>query len=642
MKTIEEGLVLNDRYELVKFIGKGGFSQVWLARDRQNADAEVAMKIFVSNSGLTEEELETFRIEYENTRELNDEQLLTPTDQFDYGNSPCLVLPFMEGGSLENKIRKQGRLPEEEIGKIVYQIGRGLRVLESHQVLHNDIKPDNMLIDGRGDFHLADFGISAKMRNTFLRASRLRGETFNYRSPEKIQGDDVNAQSDIFSLGVTLYEVCKGIFPEGVSLGDNVIRGYPKPSIDTTFYSRRLEQLIHACLNKGPLERPTAARLEAYADHFLKNGFWEEITEFIPEEEYVRRTVPRSGSHETPAGTSQAMSGTAAVPAEQATRHTPPPKAGSGNNTFRIAMGALALVALLFVGFVVYDMVSEPSNTTASVENPLPEVPKESLVEQPKPDTPIDTQQTLVSKEAEPVKEEPPKVEPLKQEQPKTTLTSDPPVIKKPEPEKPTRSQEQLFKDAVDEFDNRKYTNAINTLNEYMRSNTSDWRAYYLRGSAHLSLDHYSSAISDLTRAINLDPSNCNNYSARALAYHQSGNLSSAIPDYRNATNKGCDETYNNYGFALFDYGSYEDAKKKFSKALTLSNRDKSSQSDTYIGMAITLYKLGDYDKSKAYLQKATELEPCFGRSTFESCVKSKGLWYSSKQSAAIKLVQRL
>lgn len=656
MKAIEEGTVLNDRYQLVKFIGKGGFSQVWLAKDLYASGAEVAVKIFVSNSGLTEEELETFRDEYENTRGLNDDRLLTPTDQFDFGHSPCLVMPFMEKGSLESKIRKQGRLSEEEIGQIIYQIGGGLRVLENHQILHNDIKPDNMLIDGRGNYRLADFGISAKMRNTFLRASRLRGETFNYRSPEKIQGNDVNAQSDIFSFGVTLYEVCKGIFPEGVSLGDNVIKGYPKPTIDTEYYSRRLEQLIHACLNRNPHDRPSAARLESYAQHFMANGFWEEIAEYTPEEEYVRRTVPRSSQEHQPAAAHAENVPISSNFGSSSQPYTPPVQppnipAGGGNNTFRVAIAALLLVVLGFGGFAIWDMFIAPPPIAKieSPSNPLPESQPSNVAPNTLQPIPKETDVAETTTKEPTTEKEPPVVNPIpanvtptvnQQEKPSKKQSDElpyiPPKQDQTTTDKPKLTGEALYQQAVKQYEAGKYRDAVTTLNEYIPANNTDWRGYYIRGSAYLALDNYSYAISDLTKSINLEPDRCGIYSDRGLAYHQSGNIGGAVSDYKKAIEKGCKGTYNNYAFALYDYGSYAEAKKSFAKALTVEDN-----ADTNIGMAITCYKLGDTEKAKAYLQKASELEPCFRRSDFESCVKGK-YWYTREQVATIRQVQQL
>jgi len=200
--VLQSQILLNNRYKLQERIGSGGFSVVWKALDTHKGDAQVAIKVFLPDKGMDTEGLSVFKDEYELTLSLNDGRLVKNTDFFIEDFSPCLVMPFMPNGSLYSKITKHGPLSEDEIAKVLYQVAGALNYLHSQAqpVLHLDIKPDNILIDYGGDYHLADFGISTRTRSSLLRASNQKGETLAYSAPERALNKKVGPYSDIFSL----------------------------------------------------------------------------------------------------------------------------------------------------------------------------------------------------------------------------------------------------------------------------------------------------------------------------------------------------------------------------------------------------------------------------------------------------------
>ncbi len=273
---LKPNILLNNRYELTERIGSGGFSVVWKATDTHRGSAQVAIKIFVPDKGMDTEGLSVFKDEYELTLTLNDGRLVKNTDFFIEDYSPCLVMPFMPNGSLYSKITKHGVLPEEEVAKVLYQIAGGLNYLhtQARSVLHLDIKPDNILIDYSGDYRLADFGISSRTRSSLLRASNQKGETLAYSTPERALSKKVGPFSDIFSLGITLYELCTGDVPWNAEGGKALVLGFPMPELPEE-YSRRLNSIMQACLSLEPENRPTAAEIEHWAAGFLDNKFWD-------------------------------------------------------------------------------------------------------------------------------------------------------------------------------------------------------------------------------------------------------------------------------------------------------------------------------------------------------------------------------
>lgn len=294
---LQKDALLNGRYRLLEKKGSGGFSVVWLAVDEKLGNARVAIKIYAPDKGLDTLGVQQFEEEFKLTGSLNDSRLLRITDYFTEDDSPCLVMPFCERGTLYDKLRREGPMGEAEIAKVLYQAAGGLKYLHSQPqpIIHSDIKPDNILVSYSGDYVLADFGISSTMRSTLIRASNMKGETLAYSTPERCLNKPINTQADIFALGITLYELATGRVPYEDG-GRSLVLGLPMPEVPEQF-TQRFAQLIHACLAINPEHRPTAAQLEQLGRNYLDNGYWDEISfgpgdEDIAEEVQNRRTTP--------------------------------------------------------------------------------------------------------------------------------------------------------------------------------------------------------------------------------------------------------------------------------------------------------------------------------------------------------------
>lgn len=213
--------VFHGRYELVQRIGRGGFSEVWKALD-MHSGIEVAIKIFNQQD---EEGINLCREEYIKTYQLSHENILSPT-YFDIcDNRPYLVMKLMDGGTLSEKL---GVLSDIEINDLIRQLSDALSYLHHlpEPMIHGDIKPDNVLIDKSGNYYLTDFGISKRLKNKFTQTMRVdpflesgKGVTpMAYRSPETFRYTNwaerpLSPKSDIWSAGVTLYQVIYGYLP---------------------------------------------------------------------------------------------------------------------------------------------------------------------------------------------------------------------------------------------------------------------------------------------------------------------------------------------------------------------------------------------------------------------------------------------
>ncbi len=278
MPSYNESDVFAGRYRLVKLIGRGGFSEVWKAEDEMTENVVVAIKIYAPEGGLDEFGVSQFRKEYVLTHSLKHSNLLNMYYFDIYNGSPYLVMPFYQKGSVRNLFNSKDGQPEEVIARILKDIGDALAYLHSREpvILHQDIKPDNILMADDGHFILTDFGISTRTRNTIRKQTSTANNSLSpsYAPPEKFAAKPFsNAASDVFSFGVMLYELCIGDLPWGGYGGIAVLQGAEIPGLPA-HYSTALNELVISCMHPDASLRPTAKQLEQAGDHFLRHGFW--------------------------------------------------------------------------------------------------------------------------------------------------------------------------------------------------------------------------------------------------------------------------------------------------------------------------------------------------------------------------------
>lgn len=255
------------RYRLLRKCGKGSFGQVWLARDEQ-IDLEVAVKIYIA---LDSRGIEDFKSEFKSTYDLNHPSLLHATYFDVYQDRPYLVMPFCPSSSLS----LLGQIEEEQLWKFIHDVSSGLVYLHEHDVIHRDIKPDNILMDGNGGFLISDFGISTKIRSTLLRNStrdknsNSSGGSLPYMGPELFSGhpEPVKA-TDIWAFGATLYELITGELPFMGHGGVMQLNGAAVPDLDGV--DPIIASLVQACMSKDPWDRPTAAQISEYTEARLR------------------------------------------------------------------------------------------------------------------------------------------------------------------------------------------------------------------------------------------------------------------------------------------------------------------------------------------------------------------------------------
>jgi eukaryotic-like serine/threonine-protein kinase len=206
------GTLISDRFRLDEKIGAGGMSTVYRAFD-PTLERWVAIKLMHRDISSDPDQLERFRREARAVARLNHPHIVTVIDAGEDDGAPYIVFEYIEGETLKDRIRRLGRLPVPEAVAYAIEIGRALSCAHSNRLVHRDVKPQNVLIDREGRAKVTDFGIARSMEAHGLTATgRVLGTT-DYVSPEQALGHEVTEQSDIYSLGICLYEMLAGETP---------------------------------------------------------------------------------------------------------------------------------------------------------------------------------------------------------------------------------------------------------------------------------------------------------------------------------------------------------------------------------------------------------------------------------------------
>ncbi len=204
--------VLSGRYRLESKLGSGGMSTVYLAQD-EVLDRPVALKLLHQEISEDAAQLERFRREARSAARLSHPNLVGVIDAGEDQGRPYIVFEYIEGETLKRRIQADGGLPVDEAVAYAIEIGRGLTAAHARKLVHRDVKPQNVLIDPDGRAKVTDFGIARSLESKGLTATgRVLGTT-DYVSPEQAMGEDVDERSDVYSLGIVLYEMLTGDVP---------------------------------------------------------------------------------------------------------------------------------------------------------------------------------------------------------------------------------------------------------------------------------------------------------------------------------------------------------------------------------------------------------------------------------------------
>ena len=290
---IMKGQKISDRYQIIKSIGEGGMANVYLAYDTI-LDRNVAVKVLRGDLATDEKFVRRFQREALSASSLSNPNIVEVYDVGEDNGEYYIVMEYVEGKHLKNLLKKRGKLTVPEAVDIVLQITSGLSVAHDSYIIHRDIKPQNILILDNGLVKITDFGIAVAMNATQLTQTNSVMGSVHYLPPEQASGKGATLQSDIYSIGILMYELLTGKLP---FKGDNAVEialkhlKEPMPSIKDEYpeIPQSVENIILKATAKNPKNRYVDARemhedLKTCLDESRKNEL--KITFKYPEHDY--------------------------------------------------------------------------------------------------------------------------------------------------------------------------------------------------------------------------------------------------------------------------------------------------------------------------------------------------------------------
>jgi serine/threonine-protein kinase len=281
------GEVIAGRYELEELVGVGGMSNVYRARDRL-LERRVALKILHDRYSGDEEYVERFRREARSAARLSHPGIVTVIDRGEQDGHQFIVFEHVEGETLKQLVSREGPLPVGLALELALQIGLALAFAHERGLIHRDVKPQNVLLNGDGRAKVTDFGIARVMDVDGMTTTGAVVGTSHYIAPEQAKGDRVDAQSDVYALGAVLYELLSGDVPFP---GDNFV----------TVAMRHVNDPLPSLLTKRP-ELPL--RLVSAVERALEKDpdrRFSSMSAFVSELERVREDLRQGGEQDATA-----------------------------------------------------------------------------------------------------------------------------------------------------------------------------------------------------------------------------------------------------------------------------------------------------------------------------------------------------
>jgi eukaryotic-like serine/threonine-protein kinase len=359
--------LVDNRYRIVKPLGSGGMADVFLAHD-DVLDRDVALKVMSTRYASDEEFVERFKREAQSAAALSHPNIVSIFDRGEAEKGTYYIaMEYLPGGTLKDRILKRGALPPRTAAAVALQIAEALCAAHERDVVHRDIKPHNILITETGDVKVTDFGIArAASSSTMTRTGHILG-TAHYISPEQAMGEPVGPASDLYSLGIVLYEMLTGELPYDadtpLGIAMKHVNGYLRPP-----------QTVNPAVPDGI----NAVTVKLLAKH--------------PEDRYASdaeliEDLERVVAGLEPAGATTEMM-TRVMPAAAPTGTTrlapaPPPRGARRDKKRRAApliLTLLALLTLIPLAYAGYRMLGDEPQVDASPEKQVPRIAVPALV----------------------------------------------------------------------------------------------------------------------------------------------------------------------------------------------------------------------------------------------------------------------
>jgi serine/threonine-protein kinase len=345
--------VFNDRYEVLRRIARGGMADVYLARDLL-LDRPVALKVLFAEFATDPSFVQRFRREAQAAANLSHPNIVSVYDSGESNGTYFIVMEYIEGRSLAQIIRDEGRLSPDRAADITTDVAAALGFAHRNGVIHRDVKPGNVLISPIGQVKVTDFGIARAVttQENLTQTGTVMG-TATYFSPEQARGEQVDPRSDVYSLGVVLYEMLTGAPP---FTGDNPVAVAYKhvqempatPRLANPDLPRPLEAITLKALAKNPANRyPSADDLAADLRRFRDGR--DVLAEPVLAPPVDDRTMAVRGHAPADATRAVAAAGPATMVGGSGYRDEPPPRRNSAMFIVVLVVLLGLLAALLFL-----------------------------------------------------------------------------------------------------------------------------------------------------------------------------------------------------------------------------------------------------------------------------------------------------
>src|SRR5580692_8415535 len=253
------GRLIAGRYRIIALLGKGGMGEVYRADDL-TLGQQVAVKFLPDEAASDEGLLERFRNEVRMARRVSHPNVCRVYDVGEVDGQTFFTMEYVDGEDLASLLRRIGRLPPDKALDIARHLCAGLAAAHTKGVLHRDLKPANIMLDGRGQVVITDFGLAGIADD--IRGPEVRSGTPAYMSPEQLSGEAVTTRSDVYALGLVLYEVFTGKRAFAESAAKLVAHGDRTPSRPSSVVKDLdpiVEKVILRCLEAEPSARPATA-----------------------------------------------------------------------------------------------------------------------------------------------------------------------------------------------------------------------------------------------------------------------------------------------------------------------------------------------------------------------------------------------